>query len=74
MKKIMREKKNMKKKKNENNWIENAIKSPGALRKTLRVKKGSKISDAKLKKAEESKNPTTRKRANLAETMKKMRK
>jgi hypothetical protein len=70
----MREKKNMKKKGNENNWIENAIKSPGSLRKTLHVKKGSKISDAKLKKAEESKNPTTRKRANLAETLKKMRK
>ena len=63
-----------KKMKNESNWIERAIKKPGALRKTLRVKKGEKISKAKLKKAEESKNPTTRKRAKLAETLNKMRK
>jgi hypothetical protein len=51
-------------------WIQGAIKHPGALRKTLHVKKGEKIPEAKLKKAEHSKNPTTAKRAHLAETLK----
>lgn len=55
-------------------WIQGAIKHPGALRKTLGVKKGEKIPESKLKKAEHSKNPTTAKRANLAETLKKMHK
>jgi hypothetical protein len=55
-------------------WIQGAIKHPGALRKTLGVKKGQKIPAAKLKKAEHSKNPTTAKRARLAETLKKMHK
>lgn len=53
-------------------WISKAIKHPGALRKTLGVKKGEKIPASKLKKAEHSKNPTTAKRAHLAETLKKM--
>lgn len=56
----------------EENWIAGAIKKPGALRKTLGVKKGQKIPSAKLKKAEDSTNPLTRKRAFLAETLKKM--
>ncbi len=51
-------------------WIAGAIKKPGALRKTLGVKKGEKIPAAKLKKAEHSKNPKIRKRAQLAETLK----
>lgn len=55
-------------------FIQEAIKHPGALRKTLKVKKGEKIPTSKLKKAEHSKNPTTRKRAVLAETLKKMHK
>ena len=55
-------------------WIQGAIKHPGALRKTLGVKKGEKIPEAKLKKAEHSKNPKTAKRAHLAETLKKMHK
>lgn len=55
-------------------WIQGAIKHPGALRKTLHVKEGEKISESKLKKAEHSKNPTTAKRAHLAETLKHMRK
>lgn len=50
-------------------WIKSAIKKPGALRKALHVKKGSKIPESKLKKAEHSKNPTMRKRAVLAETL-----
>jgi len=53
-------------------WIQGAIKHKGALRKSLGVKKGEKIPAAQLKKAEHSKNATTRKRAVLAETLKKM--
>jgi hypothetical protein len=53
-------------------WIQGAIKHPGALHKSLGVAEGKKIPDAKLKKAEHSKNPTTAKRAHLAETLKKM--
>lgn len=55
-------------------WIQGAIKHPGALRKSLHVKKGEKILASKLKKDEHSKNPTTRKRAVLAETLKKLHK
>jgi len=58
----------------EKKWIQRAIKKPGALRESLHVKKGEKIPASKLKKAEHSKNPTTRKRAVLAETLKKMHK
>ena len=56
------------------NWIKGAIKNPGSLRKTLRVKKGEDIPAAKLEKAAKSKNPTTRKRAILAETLKSFKK
>lgn len=55
-------------------WIQGAIKHKGALHKSLGVPKGKKIPESKLKKAEHSKNPTTRKRAVLAETLKKMHK
>jgi hypothetical protein len=57
-------------------WIQEAInpEHKGLLRKSLKVKKGEKIPEAKLKKAEHSKNPVTRKRANLAETLKKLHK
>jgi len=55
-------------------WIQGAIKKPGALRKTLGVKKGEKIPAKKLEKATHSKNPTTAKRARLAETLKGLRK
>jgi hypothetical protein len=55
-------------------WIQRAIKHPGALRKTLKVKEGESIPEGKLKKAEHSKNPKTSKRAVLAETLKKMHK
>jgi|ERR1051326_1869000 hypothetical protein len=53
-------------------FIQEAIKHPGALRKSLHVKEGEKIPEKKLEKAEHSKNPTTRKRAFLAETLKHM--
>jgi hypothetical protein len=55
-------------------WIKQAISHKGALRKTLGTKKGENISEAKLERAEKSKNPTTRKRAQLAETLKHMHK
>lgn len=54
-------------------WIQKAIKKPGALRKSLGVKKGKKIPAAKLAKAAKSKNPTLRRRAILAKTLKKLR-
>lgn len=53
-------------------WIQKAIKKPGALRASLHVKEGEPIPEAKLAKAEHSKNPKLRKRAMLARTLKKM--
>lgn len=50
-------------------WISKAVKKPGALRKTLGVKAGEKIPAKKLDKAAHSKNPTTRRRAALAKTL-----
>ncbi len=55
-------------------WIAEAIKKPGSLRASLKVKEGEKIPEAKLKKAEHSKNKTTARRARLAETLKGMKK
>lgn len=46
----------------------------GALHKELGVPEGKKIPEKKLQKAEHSKNPTLKKRAILAETLKKMNK
>lgn len=54
-------------------FIQHAInpEHKGALRRKLHVKEGHDIPEAKLKKAEHSKNSTTRKQAVLAETLKK---
>jgi len=52
------------------NWIKGAIKHPGALNKTLGVPQGQKIPAAKLAKAARSSDPTTRRRAALAKTLK----
>jgi hypothetical protein len=54
-------------------WIANAIKHPGSLRKTLKVKEGDTIPESKLEKATHSKNPLTKKRAVFAETLKSFR-
>lgn len=54
------------------NFIQGAIKKPGALHKALKVKQGQKIPEAKLEKALHSKSPLMRKRANLAVTLKKL--
>jgi hypothetical protein len=51
-------------------WIQGAIRHPGALHRQLGVPQGQKISAAKLAKAVHSNNPTLRRRANLAETLK----
>jgi hypothetical protein len=54
------------------NWIQGAIKHPGALRKSLKVKKGEKIPEKKLK-AAEKKPGKIGQRARLAETLKSFR-
>lgn len=51
-------------------WIQSAIKHPGSLHKALKVPEGKKIPESKLKKAEHSKSPSLRRKANLAETLK----
>lgn len=51
-----------------NNWIAGAIKNPGSLHRTLGIPEGKDIPLKKLEKATHSRNPLTRKRANLAET------
>ena len=54
-------------------WIQKAVgKHPGALHKSLGVPQGQKIPEKKIEKAEKSSNPTLRKRAILAETLKNM--
>ena len=60
--------------KEKKNFIKDAIKKPGALRKVLHVKKGEKIPEEKLEKAEHSRSPLMRRRANLAETLKHLKK
>ena len=70
--KMAKEKKKDKKKKDKK-WIQKAIKRPGALRKKACVKKGENIPVRWLRKAAKSKDPRTRKQAQLALTFKKMR-
>lgn len=62
--------------KGDQKWIQKAISpsSKGALRKKLGAKKGENIPVNKLEKAENSKNPTTRRQASLAMTLKKLNK
>ena len=55
------------------NWIQDAIKNPGALRKKTKTAKGKNISAKALNKASKSSNPTTRKRAALAKTFRSFR-
>ena len=54
-------------------FIKDAIKHSGKLHRELGVPEGKKIPAKKLDKATHSKNPTIRKEANLAETLKKLR-
>lgn len=53
-------------------WIKDAIKKPGALRKSMGVKKGEKIPAGKLAKAAK-KGGKMGQRARLAQTLEKMR-
>lgn len=55
-------------------WIQGAIKNKGSLHKTLGVPQGKKIPTAQLKKAEHSKNGTTRKRVVLGKTLSELNK
>ena len=54
-------------------WISNAIQKPGALRKTLGVKKGETIPEATLEKKSKGKGKTA-KRARLAIILRKLKK
>lgn len=53
-------------------WIQEAIKKPGALRETLKIKEGKNIPAAKLAKAAKAPGVTGQ-RARLATTLKKMK-
>lgn len=55
-------------------WIKGAIKHPGALHEKLHVPEGKKIPAKKLEKAAHSKNPTLKKEAVLAKTLKGLKK
>lgn len=60
--------------KDNGHWIEDAHLKKNALRKELHVKKGKKIPEKKLEKASKSENPKLAKRANLAKTLRGIRK
>ena len=55
------------------NWIKEAIKKPGALKKALGIKKGEKIPAKKLNKAAKAPGKMGQ-RARLAKTLKSMKK
>lgn len=54
-------------------WIQGAIKKKGALRSQLKVKEGEPIPASKLE-IKPGDSPTTKRRKNLAKTLKKLRK
>lgn len=56
------------------NFIQKAIKHPGALHRELGVPQGEKIPAKKMQKALHSDNPRMRKQANLARTLSGLRK
>lgn len=56
------------------NWIAGATKNKGALHRSLGVPQGQTIPKAKVAKAADSQNPTLAKRAQLAQTLAKLRK
>jgi hypothetical protein len=60
-------------KKKKKNWIQDAIKKPGALHKMMGVPEGETIPASKLEKAAQ-KGGKLGKRARLAQTLKKMKK
>ena len=60
--------------KKDNKWIQKAVKHKGALSKKLGVPEEKNIPMSKLKKAAKSSSPRTRKQANLAITLKGLKK
>ena len=54
-------------------WMQGAVKRPGALHAKLGIPQGQKIPAKKLAAAENSSDPTERKEATLAETFRKYR-
>jgi len=56
------------------NWIADAIKKPGSLHKELGIPQDKTIPMSTIKRAEHSDNKLLAKRANLAETLKHMKK
>jgi hypothetical protein len=66
---IPREIKMAKRKKKDKDWIQKAIKRPGALRKKAGVKEGENIPVRWLKKAIKSDDPRTRRQAQLVLTL-----
>lgn len=60
--------------KGKKNFIQKAIKHPGALHRKLGVPEGEKIPESKLQSALHSENPMTRRQANLAKTLSSLRK
>lgn len=60
----------------EKDWIQKALpeSAKGKLREKLRIEKGKKIPQSKLEKAAHSKNPTLKKEAVLAKTLKRLKK
>lgn len=55
-------------------WIHGAIKHPGSLHRALGVPQGKDIPAKKLQKAEHSSNPSLKRKAVLAETLKHLHK
>lgn len=53
-------------------WIKNAIENKGGLHKHLGIPEGEKIPEERLMEAKNSKDPTVRREANLAVTLKGM--
>jgi hypothetical protein len=70
---IPREIKMAKRKKKDKDWIQKAIKRPGALRKKAGVKEGENIPVRWLRKAIKSDDPITRRQAQLAFTLRNMK-
>ncbi len=56
------------------NWIAKATKNKGGLHRSLGVPQGQKIPAGKIEAATHSSNPRVRRQANLAKTLKGMRK
>ena len=55
-------------------WVQGAIRRPGALHRALNVPEGQKIPEKKIVKAEHSSDERVRREANLAMTLKSLRK